>query len=547
MNCMTKKLVGLVFAGLLVLPLLSSAAFAAAPEWSAGFPKLSQKNALLQWAPVKGASEYKVYRGESKAALKVIATVKVNRYIDKDLPAGKTYSYAVSAVSGGKEGERSSVGSVSTAAEKVFVPLKAPKLVGSHIKEQAGGKPTIGLRWEGAAGTDLVGINVYRSKSKGKDYALVGSSQSDTFEDKDVQSGSSYYYVVTAVDNQFNETKYSNELEVALAAPEKEVAKEAKKAETTTMRPTKLLFRIPRQGEQSSRRRSEDEPVPGNAQDVAVDEAVGHIYVTTFGYGGILVYDMEGKLQFGIRKDGVGGDVKINVAENVVVGDRGNVFLTDFNSPEISVFDFTGRPVDTIKVDISDFAPGKRARNYGIALDASGNMFVSEPVSNTIQILDPKGRRRSMITSGKGSADDKQKPLFNGPSSVILTRDGDIVFVDSGFSRLLVYGQDGRFKRSIGKPGVNAGELYYPIGLALGSKGEIIVGSGSSPNVQAFSPDGKFLYALCNEKGDGPLPVSDTRGICVDGANRLYVSEGLSNRVSVFQMEDRTIEVVPQK
>ena len=426
MNCMTKKLVGLVFAGLLVLPLLSSAAFAAAPEWSAGFPKLSQKNALLQWAPVKGASEYKVYRGESKAALKVIATVKVNRYIDKDLPAGKTYSYAVSAVSGGKEGERSSVGSVSTAAEKVFVPLKAPKLVGSHIKEQAGGKPTIGLRWEGAAGTDLVGINVYRSKSKGKDYALVGSSQSDTFEDKDVQSGSSYYYVVTAVDNQFNETKYSNELEVALAAPEKEVAKEAKKAETTTMRPTKLLFRIPRQGEQSSRRRSEDEPVPGNAQDVAVDEAVGHIYVTTFGYGGILVYDMEGKLQFGIRKDGVGGDVKINVAENVVVGDRGNVFLTDFNSPEISVFDFTGRPLDTIKVDISDFAPGKRARNYGIALDASGNMFVSEPVSNTIQILDPKGRRRSMITSGKGSADDKQKPLFNGPSSVILTKDGDV-------------------------------------------------------------------------------------------------------------------------
>src|SRR5512135_3093847 len=104
---MTSKLMGLVIAGLLVLPLLSSAAFAAGPEWSSGFPKLSQKNALLQWAPVKGAAEYKVYKGESKGALKVVATVKVNRYIDKDLPSGKTFYYAVSAVSGGKEGDRS--------------------------------------------------------------------------------------------------------------------------------------------------------------------------------------------------------------------------------------------------------------------------------------------------------------------------------------------------------------------------------------------------------------------------------------------------------
>jgi hypothetical protein len=36
------------------------------------------------------------------------------------------------------------------------------------------------------------------------------------------------------------------------------------------------------------------------------------------------------------------------------------------------------------------------------------------------------------------------------------------------------------------------------------------------------------------------------RGIFVDKQNRLYVAEGTTNRVSVFQLEDRTVEVTPK-
>jgi len=543
-----RRVLGLFALTLLSLSVMVTASFAAGVEWTGGFPKLSEKNALLQWNPAKGASEYRVYRSEQKGkAQKQIAAVKVNRYIDKDLPAGKVFYYSVTAVVGGKEGERSPEGKVETVKAKVYVPLKAPRLEGGHVIDRPGGKVSVGIRWEGAAGSELIGVNVYRSKAKGKDYLMVGSSQTDTYTDDDVQKGEAYYYVVTAVDSQFKETKYSNEVEVSIAAPAAPREEQAVEAPPTEMRSTRLLFRIPKE---TGRKGKADPFVPTNAQDVAVDEAVGHIYVTSIGYGGVLVYNMQGELQFGIRKDGVNGDKLFGSVEGIALGDGGNIYVADFAGPEIRVFDFAGKPVETITVDIKHMPSykDKPARNYGIATDSKGNLYVCDPVSNSVHVYS-KDRKRLFDIIGVRVKEEvrKDRQLFNGPTYITITKEGDIVFVDSGYSKMMEYGKSGAFKMSIGKPGSNAGELYYPVGVARGNAGEIFVASSVSPNIQAFSPDGKFLYALCNEKCDGPIEANSIRGIYVDSKNRIYVTEGLLNRVSVFQLGEKTIEITPPK
>lgn len=546
-----------VFAICLVsLGLFAGESLAAVPEWFGGFPKLVQNDVLLQWKPVKGATEYKVYKSEQKdKGLKLLATVKANRHIDKGVGAGKTVYYYIAPVIGGKEGERSGEGVISTAKVKAFVPLKTPTIIGGHAKELPGGKYSVGVRWESAGGTDFVGVNVYRSTRKGKDYAMMGSSSSDTYEDNDVKQGETYYYVVTAVDSQFKETKYSNEISVdipvssaaAPAAAAKKAAKET--AVTTTMKPAKLLFRIPREGD----RRSQGELVPKNAQDVAVDEAVGHIYVASIIYGGILVYNMDGELQFGIRRDGVGGDVKFRGAKGVAVGPRGNIYVSDLSS-EIYVYDFSGRPVDTIKVEPSHMAsnsPGHSLMAYDIAFAEDDTLVVTDPSMNGIHAYSG-GKHRNlynvaaplMVTESEKA---QGKVYYNGPSRVVTTGKGEVVFVDAGYSRLVVYGEDGKFRRFMGKPGVGAGEFYYPDGIAMGNQGDIFVASGMGANIQAFSQDGKFRYALCNEKCDGPISVDNMRGVYIDKQNRLYISEGTTDRVSVFQLEDRTVEVMPKQ
>jgi fibronectin type 3 domain-containing protein len=53
---------------------------------------------------------------------------------------------------------------------------------------------------------------MYRSSNPGGSYALVASALGTaSYSDQSVQSGTVYYYVVTAVDDQGHESAYSNE------------------------------------------------------------------------------------------------------------------------------------------------------------------------------------------------------------------------------------------------------------------------------------------------------------------------------------------------
>ena len=536
---------------LLSLVLLSGVSEAAGPSWGNGFPKLAKKNALLQWAPVAGAAEYKVYRSTEKGkGLKLVSTVKVNRYIDKDLSAD-TYYYYVSAVTGGKEGDKSEAGVVTLQAEKVFVPIKTPSLAGAHVKDLPDGSATVGLRWEGAAGTDLVGINVYRSKARGKDYVMLGSSSQDMYEDKDVKRGDTYYYVVTAVDSQFKETKYSNEVSVTVPKPVEAAAQstEKVKAPPTPMKKAKLLFRINNYYENDEKSGKPVKHALEQVRAVAVDEAVGHIYVTCASYGGVLVYNMNGEFQFGFRKDGVSGKDKFRNALGIAVGPNGDVYVSDGNDPVFCIFTFEGKLLREIKVDISDYAklypdanPPPTANLSGIAVSPSGRIYVGEIVSNRLMVYDKDARK---LFSIKNKPESKIQN-FNGISHMTLDKEGDVVFVDAAWSRLQQYDSEGKFKRTISKPGSDAGDLDYPTGLTTSPEGDLLVAAAFTPNIQAFSDDGKFIYALCNEKADGPMAVSNVRGIFMDKQDRLYLAEDYNNRVSVFQVSKERVNITPE-
>lgn len=540
----------------LSLAVVSASPAADAPQWSSGFPRLVEKNALLQWNPVTGAAEYNVYRTETEGkGLKLIATVKPNRHIDKELSAGKTFYYYVTAVADGKEGARSAAGAVVTPKEKAFVPLKAPTIAGGHVKSLPGDKVSVGIRWEGAAGSELIGVNIYRTTTSGKGYVMIGSSSSDSFEDADIKPGTTYYYAASSVDSNFKETERSRDYKVDVPLPAKaakagEAAPESKEVKPTKMKPAKLLFTIPRDAEDPSKIRI-DETTPANCQDVAVDEAVGHIYVTSLGYGGVLVYNMDGDFQFGIRRDGADGKEKFGTIRNVAVGEGGNIYVADYSYPDVMVFDFRGRPVDKLTISNSHIPKYKdrAGKSYGLAIDpADGTLYVCDPASNSVHVYDRKMKRLYDITgvsSKEEAAKDKKMQLFNGPTFITLTRDREIVFVDSGWVKLMVYARGGKFLRSISRAGMSAGDLYYPAGVTTGKDGEILVASAATPNIQAFSMEGEFLYALCNEKCDGPVAVGSMRGIYADGNNRIYITEGELNRVSVYQLEDRLVEVTP--
>jgi hypothetical protein len=81
------------------------------------------------------------------------------------------------------------------------------------------GNKTVSLTWDDNFEINLDGYNVYRSTTSGSGYSKInGTLVSDSnYIDNTVINGTPYFYVVTAVDTNNNESAYSNE---ASAAPD---------------------------------------------------------------------------------------------------------------------------------------------------------------------------------------------------------------------------------------------------------------------------------------------------------------------------------------
>ena len=72
---------------------------------------------------------------------------------------------------------------------------------------------SVTLSWNASSSSNVVGYNIYRSGQSGGPYAKINSAldPSTTDIDTNVQSGSTYYYVVTAVDSSGRESVFSNQ------------------------------------------------------------------------------------------------------------------------------------------------------------------------------------------------------------------------------------------------------------------------------------------------------------------------------------------------
>jgi hypothetical protein len=79
---------------------------------------------------------------------------------------------------------------------------------------------TVSLSWTASTSDNVVGYNAYRSLTAGGPYSLLASAISDVnYTDYAVLAGTTYFYVVTAVDDRALESGYSMEVRAAVPSP----------------------------------------------------------------------------------------------------------------------------------------------------------------------------------------------------------------------------------------------------------------------------------------------------------------------------------------
>jgi sugar lactone lactonase YvrE len=165
---------------------------------------------------------------------------------------------------------------------------------------------------------------------------------------------------------------------------------------------------------------------------------------------------------------------------------------------------------------------------HSLTIDTTGNLWVTDSAAHTVHKFGPDGR--ALMTLGrKGVAgDNAARDLFNQPNHVALAPNGD-VYVSDGYvnARVVHFTKEGQFVRIIGGvKGTQPGQLQLPHGVALDSRGRILINDSDNQRVSVFDTDGKFVEAW---------PYPSRGGIAVAADDTVYVSDVNAGIVNIVR------------
>jgi fibronectin type 3 domain-containing protein len=160
-----------------------------------GSPAAGDRTVGLSWsAPADGGSAltgYKLYRSTSSGAETLVANLgTATTYLDSGLTNGVTYYYRLAATNG--------VGDSALSTERFATPATTPAT--PALGAPVAGNTTVTLSWAAPAdgGSALTGYKLYRSTSSGAETFLATLGTSNTYTDRVLANGTTYYYRLAA-------------------------------------------------------------------------------------------------------------------------------------------------------------------------------------------------------------------------------------------------------------------------------------------------------------------------------------------------------------
>jgi sugar lactone lactonase YvrE len=204
---------------------------------------------------------------------------------------------------------------------------------------------------------------------------------------------------------------------------------------------------------------------------------------------------------------------------------------------------------------------------WGMAFDASGNLYVADQGNNRIQKFSSSGAFLLQLGS-RGSGNGQ----FNFPSGVAVDASGNVYVADQENHRIQKLDSSGVFVAKWGTPGFGDSQFYFPCGLALDDSANVYVADQGNYRIQKFTSTGAYVTQwssgfaapvgvavdaggtvyvvdygnsviqtftrdgtyLNTWAGDPSSPWSSPRGVGVDGRGNFYVADTDNDRIQVY-------------
>jgi len=228
----------------------------------------------------------------------------------------------------------------------------------------------------------------------------------------------------------------------------------------------------------------------------------------------------------------------------VALGPEGRVYVADGGNHRVQVFDGVGKFLHQWGAQGS--GPGQFQEPWGLAVASNGEVYVADTWNHRVQVFDAEGN----FLRGWGNFAQTAQAVgaegqFWGPRDVAIDAQGNVYVTDTGNKRVQKFSPEGEFLGQWGGVGIERGQMDEPVGIAIGSVGHICIADTWNQRVQKFSSLFMPLAQWSVEAWFGQSVVNKPH-IATDPQGRVYVTDPEGNQVIVFTADGELVATFGQ-
>ncbi len=261
---------------------------------------------------------------------------------------------------------------------------------------------------------------------------------------------------------------------------------------------------------------------------IAIDSK-GLVYVADQKVGAIFIFNTDTHDATLIKN---GSDAHFGWINGLAIDDADRLFVSDGKMRRVLIFnpkhEIEGQIVEGL-VDPVGLAIDNDNRLLYVVDEQQDQVFVYD--ADTLKLMRKIGtavtpaKKHTLTTPGD----------FSAPTNVAVDADGNVYVTDTLNSRVEIFDADGHFISTFGKPGDGPGYFFKPKGIAVDCDGHIWVADQFQDRVQVYNRDGQLLTYIGDTHANSPGQFKALVGIAIDKQNRVFTTEQYPGRMQMFR------------
>jgi DNA-binding beta-propeller fold protein YncE len=258
---------------------------------------------------------------------------------------------------------------------------------------------------------------------------------------------------------------------------------------------------------------------------IAIDSK-GLVYVADQRVGAIFIFNTETRDCQMIRNGIEGHFGWIN---GLAIDDDDRLFVSDGKMHRVLIFNAKHELENQIAEGIAD--------PVGLAIDATNRfLYVVDTQQDQVLVYDADSLKllRRIGTCGKNhfltSPGD-----FGAPQGAAVDAEGNLYVTDTLNNRVEIFDAEGNFISEFGKHGDGPGAFARPKGIAVDGDGHIWVADQMNDRLQVFNKEGQLLTYVGTGHGELPGQFRSLTGVAIDKKNRVFTTEQEPGRLQEFR------------